>query len=567
MAPQIEDLQRSLDDLGQPIFDTTFCVIDVETTGGSPSSGAITEVGAVKVRGGACVGEYSTLVNPGMTIPAEITHLTGIHAELVADAPPFRMIVDELAAFIGDAVIVGHNIRYDVSFLAAEFERAGRARLSNPSVCTLALARRLVRDEVPNCKLATLADCLRLDHRPSHRALDDVFATVDLFHALLERAGSFGVLGLEDLLVLPRIAGHPEAAKLALTDALPHAPGVYLFKDRSGNVLYVGKATDLRSRVRSYFSTDERRKVTRLLRSTASIDHEVCVHPLAAAVREVQLIAEHLPRFNSQATRWRAMAYVRLTDESFPRLAVVRSPPPPGSVYLGPVQSSGAAHRIIDAVTSVVPLRRCTARVPGSAFGQLSLAGVAGPNRPPLCTPAQLGVACCPCSGTISPADYARLCDTVRVGFTSEPEALLGPLRQRLVALADQERFEQAAEMRDRAATLASAIRRRRRLEAWREPSRVIVELPDGSGAEIMHGLLARSWGAGQRPSGGPGQCDTPMGAIAREEAYERLCIITELERSRSRWRIIEIEGVLAEAASGIDQFAAVHSGHRRAAR
>lgn len=549
------DAQRSLDDLGRPIRDVTFCVVDVETTGGSATDGAITEVGAVRIRGGVCEGTFSTLVDPGRPIPREITALTGISAETVADAPPFRSVVDDIADFVGDAVIVGHNIRYDIGFLAAEFERAGRPRLGNRSVCTLALARRLVRDEVPDCRLGTLAACLRLDHRPSHRALDDALATTDLFNALLERAGTYGVLGLEDLLVLPRIAGHPQAAKLRLTESLPRTPGVYRFCDRVGNVLYVGKATDLRSRVRSYFSTDDRRKVNDLLRSTHTIDHEVSVHPLAAAVREVQLIAEHLPRYNSQATRWRSMTYVVLTDEAFPRLKVTRTPPPPGTTYLGPLASTAAARRVIDAVTTVVPLRRCTAKVPADRFGQLDLAGI-GSGRPAPCAPAQLGVACCPCSGETSPEDYARYCDRIDRGFTTDPDLLLGPLRQRLVALADQQRFEQAAELRDRAATLAAAIRRRRRLEAWRSPARVVVEYHDGSGAELVHGLLGRTWAPGRPPPEPVTTPPPPHGAVPREEAYERLCIIGELERTRSNWRLVEVRGTLAQPAAGIDLFA-----------
>lgn len=564
MSVRTADPQRSLDDLGRPIQDTPFCVIDVETTGGSAADGAITEIGAVRVRGGECEDTFSTLIDPGMPIPTQITALTGIRADMVADAPPFREVVDALADFVGDTVIVGHNIRYDLSFLAAEFERSGRPRMPNRSVCTLALARRLIRDEVPDCKLGTLARSLRLDHQPSHRALDDALATTDLFMALLERAGTYGVLGLEDLFALPRLAGHPQAAKLRLTDDLPRAPGVYVFRDRSDNVLYVGKATDLRSRVRSYFSSDDRRKVAELLRATATIDHEVSVHPLAAAVREVQLIAQYLPRFNSQATRWRAMAYVELTDETFPRLKVTRTPPGPGTTFLGPLSSAAAAHRVIDAVTTVVPLRRCSAKVSATAYGQLGLDGVGTP-RPTPCAPAQLGVACCPCAGEIAPDTYARFCTQIDRGFTDEPEALLAPLRTRLEGLADQQRFEQAAEVRDRAAALADAIRRRRRLEAWRAPARVVVEHRDGSGAEIIHGLLGRTWAPGDRPSDSPDRAPTPPGAlpsesvprgpVAREEAYERLCIITELERARSPWRLVEAEGALVEPIGAIDRF------------
>ncbi len=562
MPRLVDGTQRSLEDLGRPLHEVTFCVIDVETTGGTSQDGAITEVGAVRVRGGVCEDTYATLVDPGMPIPPTITALTGISAQTVAGAPAFHQIVDELADFVGDAVVVGHNISYDLGFLAAEFTRAGRDRLTNPSVCTLALARRLIRDEVPNCRLSTLARCLRLDHRPSHRALDDALATTDLLMALLERAATFGVLGLDDLHELPRLTSHPQAAKLALTEDLPKAPGVYLFKDRGGNVLYVGKATDLRSRVRSYFSTDDRRKVAELLRSTAAIDHEVCVHPLAAAVREVQLIAEYLPRFNSQATRWRSMTYVVLTDEPFPRLKVIRSPPEPGTVHLGPLASTAAGHRVIDAVTTVVPLRRCRGRVPTSALGQLGLEGIGAPAPTP-CAPAQLGVATCPCAGTVTPAEYARLTETVQRGFTDDPGVLLDPLRERLRTLAAQQRFEHAADLRDRAASLAEAIRRTRRLHTWRTPRRVLVTHRDSSGAELVHGLLGRTWGPGQSPPPAGPAPTPPRGPVPREEAYERLCIIGELERVRSPWRLLAVEGHLGEPRAAIDRFRVEGSAQR----
>ena len=170
-----------------------------------------------------------------------------------------------------------------------------------------------MRDEVPNCRLGTLADRLRLPHRPSHRALDDALATGDLLHVLLERAAGLGVLGLDDLLQLPTIGGHPQVAKLRLTDRLPRKPGVYLFRDAGGRTLYVGKATDLRSRVRSYFSGDDRRKVGALLREVQRIDHVVCASPLEAAVLEVRLIHRLEPRYNRQARTWRRYAYVKLT--------------------------------------------------------------------------------------------------------------------------------------------------------------------------------------------------------------------------------------------------------------
>ena len=350
MSPVVAYRQASFDDLGTPLAQVTFCVIDLETTGGSPETDAITEIGAVKVRGGEVLGTFQTLVDPGRVIPTSITVLTGITDAMVVRAPRVASVLPTLQEFVGDAVVGGHNIRFDIGFLNAALARTDRPRLANRTLDTCALARRLVRDEVPNCKLDTLASRLRLDHKPTHRALDDVLATVDLLHTLIERATAFGVTGLDDLLALPTMSGHAQTAKLKLTEHLPRSPGVYLFKDRSGRVIYVGKATDLRARVRSYFSSDSRRKVGALLREAAAVDHVVCASALEAGVLEVRLIHEHQPRYNQQGRNRDRQCYVKLTAERFPRLSIVTTVRPDGAAYLGPVSSKRTAQLIVDAI-------------------------------------------------------------------------------------------------------------------------------------------------------------------------------------------------------------------------
>ena len=215
-------VQTSFEELGTPLSQVTFVVLDVETTGGSPATSSLTEVAAARYRGGELLATYQTLVRPDERIPPFITALTGISDAMVVDAPPIGAMLPSFLEFLGGAVVVGHNIRFDLGFLNHALVSTGRDPIANPSVDTLALARRLVRDMVPNCKLGTLAAVLRLPNQPSHRALNDVLATGDLLHALLERAGSYGIVGLEELLDLPRLVGHPQAAKLRLTTRLPH---------------------------------------------------------------------------------------------------------------------------------------------------------------------------------------------------------------------------------------------------------------------------------------------------------------------------------------------------------
>jgi DNA polymerase-3 subunit epsilon len=520
-------VQASFDDLGTPLCDVTFVVVDLETTGGSAASCAITEVGAVKLRGGESLGTFQTLVNPGTAIPPEITYLTGITQAMVLPAPRIEEVLPSLLEFIGhDAVVVGHNVRFDLSFLRAALERAGRPRLANRSIDTCALARRLVRDEVPNCRLDTLSRHFRTAWKPTHRALDDALATGDVLHCLLERAGTLGVLALDDLLALPTVKGHPQLAKLGLATALPRAPGVYIFRDAGGRPLYVGKAVDLRRRVRSYFSGDERRKVGRLLREVQRIDHIVCSGELEAAVLEVRLIHELVPRYNRQSKIWRKYAYLKLTlDERFPRLSVVRVPKAgDGCLYLGPLSSTGFAKQVAEAIETAVPIRRCTGR-PGRV-----------PRDGP-CVPAQLGVATCPCAGTIGEAGYAELVGRVVRGLTSDPDELLEPLAARMRALSAAHRFEEAAAMRDRAAALARALARQRRLDGLRAAGRLTVEVDGATSAVIDRGRLV---------TGTLLEPPAPDGPLPKHLADELSAIATWLEQRAGRVRLVDCEGTLA---------------------
>jgi len=524
--------QQSLADLGTPLSDITFVVVDLETTGGSANTDAITEIGALKLHGGELLGRFESLVNPGVPIPPMITVLTGITESMVLPAPRVAEILPAFLEFAGDAVIVGHNIRFDCAFLDAALVAHGYPRLPNRRVDTLALARRLVRDEIPNLRLHTLACHFRTSVEPTHRAYADAAATAEVLHALLERAASYGVLGLDDLVALPSMRAHPSAAKLALTARLPRAPGVYVFRDRDGRVLYVGKATNLRARVRSYFASDDRRKVPQLLRELATIDHRVCASAFEAEIRELRLIQRLQPRFNRHGKSTRTNAYLKLTDERFPRLTVTRRPVADGSC-LGPFHSSTTAHLVREAIEAAVPLRRCATRVGRRA------PIVSGPA----CVPAQLGVAACPCRGHVDEATYAGFVGTVRRALTTEPEVALGPLEARMHRLAEEERFEEAAATRDRLAALARALQRRRTVAMWRSVERLIVDC-DGRRIEIRRGLVV--WPEDDAQLGDPSApsvgADTPSGA----DVAEILTVDRWMSRNAQRLRPAVVDGELA---------------------
>ncbi len=544
--------QRSLDDLGVPLRDVTFCVLDLETTGTSPKTSMITEIGAVKLRGGECLGTYQTMVNPGCAIPPRITVITGITESMVADAPRIESVTPSLLEFIGSSVVVGHNVRFDLSFINATLRAQNRQRLPNRSIDTLALARRLLRPEVPNCKLHTLADRFRLDHQPSHRALDDALATGDLLHLLIERAAAMGATGLDDLTSLPTMAGSPQASKLRLTEGLPRAPGVYMFRGRSGAILYVGKAANLRSRVRSYFSSDQRRMVSQLLRQTSTIDHQVCTNGLEAAVLEIRLIHAHLPRFNKQGTTSNRYRYVKLTlHERFPRLSIVRQPSNDGDLHLGPVSSMKQARLIVEAIHTAVPIRRCSTRIPSRSSSRW-------PARDGACTAAQLGVTACPCSGTVDETDYSKSVGLLIDGIVKDPNSLLDRLGERMTTLAAEERYEEAADMRDRASALSLALSRRRKFESIRGAGDILFSV-DGVRMRIIDGLLVHP-SLPPAPRESPSPPTPPHVPPSRSDADEMLCIANWISANAHRVTLESVTGPLAESAEPVRGFSAGHN-------
>ena len=196
--------QATIENLGRPLVRTTFVVLDLETSGGAPHLGAnITEIGAVKVQGGEVLGKFQTFINPGTPIPSFITELTGINDAMVSSSPRIAEVFPILLEFLGaenETVFVAHNAPFDLSFLKAAATASEYKWPKFTVIDTAKLARKVLsRDEVINCKLGTLAEFFNAAVSPTHRALDDALATVDVLHALIGRVGSMGITTLEEL--------------------------------------------------------------------------------------------------------------------------------------------------------------------------------------------------------------------------------------------------------------------------------------------------------------------------------------------------------------------------------
>lgn len=322
--------QATFDDIGRPLSETTFVVLDLETTGSSPSVGAgITEIGAVKVRGGEIIGEFQTLVNPGGPIPAFITILTGITQSMVALAPSIEEAFPAFLEFMGphqENVLVAHNAPFDIGFLKAGAANQEYFWPKYQILDTARLARQvLLRDEVINCKLATLARFFRTETSPNHRALDDAKATVDVLHGLLERVGSFGVTTFDELKGFSTRITSAQREKKHFVTAVPEKPGVYIFRGPKDEPLYVGTSRNLKSRVRTYFTASETRKrIQEMIAVADHVDTIVCATIIEAQVRELRLISENHPQYNRRSKAQEKATWAKVIEKPVPRFSLVR---------------------------------------------------------------------------------------------------------------------------------------------------------------------------------------------------------------------------------------------------
>jgi DNA polymerase-3 subunit epsilon len=468
-----------------PLRDTTFVVVDLETTGGSPDGGGITEIGAVKVRGGEELGVLATLVNPAERIPAFVTVLTGITSAMVAPAPPIERVLPSFLEFLGDAVLVAHNAPYDVGFLKAACARHGY-RWPNPRVLdTAALARRvLTRDEVPNRKLGTLAAFFRTARQPTHRALDDAQATVDVLHGLIDRLGGHRVFTLGDAVEFARAVTPTQRSKRHLADGLPHAPGVYVFRAGDGRALYVGTSGDIATRVRSYFTASEKRaRMSEMLGAAQRVEAVECAHALEAEVRELRLIAAHAPPYNRRSKFPDRVVWLKLTVEAYPRLSVVRDLVADDATYLGPFGSRRAAELAAAGLYDAVPLRQCTSKLSAR-------------RTAPACALAELGRCPAPCEHRISVPEYEqRAAWPLRTATTGDPGAIVDALLARIDALSTAHRYEEATVVRSRLVAVLRATVRMQRLSALTGIAELVAARRDPAGgweiAMVRHGRLA----------------------------------------------------------------------------
>ncbi len=488
--------QPSLTDASPSLFSTSFCVLDLETTGVGGES-AITEIGAVVVRGGEVIKRFQSLVNPGIRINPMITAITGITNEMVAQAPGIASVLPSFLEFAKNSVWVAHNARFDTGFLKRACAGLGYEWPAPMVLDTLALARRVVsRDEIRNYKLESLARLFRAETSPSHRALADAEATVDVLHGLIGRIGNLGVRDLDDLWEFIHSVSAGRRKKRVWATELPEAPGVYAFLNHKGvppahptsrtirddaEVLYVGKSVNLRRRVASYFTaSDQRSMIEEMLRIATGCWYLPCQTDLEAQVHEQRIIESRRPRYNRVGKPKTRHYWLNIGTRATDRITISPQPPPDGSVSLGPFTSRSGAESAGLLLTSVLGVRSCSQRIPKT-------------KDAPTCARLELETCVGPCITGLPRIKHAAALAAARRACSVDTGRVVAAGLRQLAALASRDQFEQAADLRDRLNLFVSVVQKSAELESLRSISQLIAAAPSGFGWDvnlIRHGRL-----------------------------------------------------------------------------
>lgn len=477
-----------------PILDE-FVAIDVETTGLRPSKQRVIEIALYRYRAGELVERLESLINPCRSIPSYISNLTTITNDQVDDAPVFEAMAEQIVEFIGSSLLVGHNVTFDISFLNEELKRADRAGLINDRLDTMGLAVRLLKS-VRKPSLDRVAVAVGLSPRKIHRAGRDAQLTAEVALRLSAEAVRQGIRTLDDLKGIATIVrvrprddvgrGRAVMDRAWLAD-VPKRPGVYLMRDHQDNVIYVGKAKNLRDRVSSYYSQPlgYTRKLDGLLESMTRIDTEVVGSELQALILEAQLIRRYQPRYNTAMRSSEHYPYIKVDiSNPWPRITLARVRKDDGARYFGPYRSASTARRTIEVINNVVPLRTCTR----------SFKSPRSYGKP--CIRLDLGKCLGPCVGQTINDEYRKMVGDVLDFLDGKDHGLKERLWSELEGAAVRLDFERASKLRRNLRLALGLIAEQSRLRTAEVDHNLLLVQPSAEPGcrEVLVILRGRIW-------------------------------------------------------------------------
>ncbi len=479
---------------GATILDE-FVAIDVETTGLRPVNQRMIEIALHRYRGGQVAEKFESLLNPGREIPFFISTLTSIRNEDVEHAPVFADIAQTVVDFIGDALLIGHNIRFDISFVNAELKRAGHEPLVNERLDTLTLAVRYLNN-LKKPSLDRVASKLGLQPRDIHRAGRDAQLTAEAALRLVDIAARTGVTSIDDLKAKTATNRHRPRDDVGRARSLmdrswltnvPRKPGVYIMRSAQDEIIYVGKAKNLRERLASYYSQPlgYTRKMDGLIETMARVETEVVGSELQALVLESQLIHRYQPRYNTAMRSFEHYPYIRVDiSNPWPRVSLAKQRKNDGARYYGPYRSSRGARRTVEVINNAVPLRTCTrsfknARSYGNPCLRLDLKQCLGP-----------------CVGQTVRDEYQARVTEVLDFLDGHDEGLRATLWSDLESAAERLDFEKADKLRKDLRAALSLIEEQDRLRMAEQSHNVLLvqSSADPDCREVMVILKGQIW-------------------------------------------------------------------------
>ena len=450
-----------------------FVIVDTETTGSRAGEDRLIEIGAARLVGGEVVETFQQLVDPGRHVPRRITRLTGISTAMVYGQPQAAEVMPRFIEFLGDAVLVAHNLPFDARFLDVALAEAGLPPLQNPSLDTLRLARRLL-SSLPSKGLSKLTEHFGITVNGRHRALGDAVATAELLTILLDRMRiEFGVETVEDVLAFQRRRykdtrrepSHLKKIRDEILPLLPDRPGVYFMRDSKGRVIYVGKAKSLRNRVRSYFTGVESHvpKTRKLVRDVRDVTWRETGTELAALLEESKLIKNYLPVYNRAQRRYRDYPFLRLdATHPYPTISWTPRIAHDGAEYYGPLGRRGQAEELVELIGRLFMLRECDDNV-------FTL------GRP--CLYHEMGRCGAPCVGGEGAEQYGLEVERVRAFLTGQDTEAVDMVEEAMREAAAAREYEAAGWYRDQLRRLQRTLGRQRKVaSAVHEHDAVLVE-------------------------------------------------------------------------------------------
>ncbi len=278
-----------------------YAILDIETTGGSPKNCKITEIAIFIHDGNKVVDEYSTLINPEVTIPYFITNLTGISNEMVENAPRFFEVAKKIVEITEGKIVVGHNVNFDYGFIKEEFKQLGY-EFSRKTLCTVKLSRKIIPGH-RSYSLGKICENIGISINGRHRAAGDAFATVQLFEHLMRVSAENGQelpLAVEKT---GKLRNLNDFLKPDDINKIPEDIGVYYFHDSEGNLIYIGKSKNIHKRILDHLGNKNSRRAMEMCEKIAGISYELTGSELVALLKESQEIKTHKPFYNRQQKR------------------------------------------------------------------------------------------------------------------------------------------------------------------------------------------------------------------------------------------------------------------------